>query len=53
MLIERANKIIVLERGCLKEQGSHDELLQKGELYSKLYYSQFRENDNSEMIKNG
>lgn len=40
--IKRANVILVMERGKLVEQGTHDELLSLGGLYSKLYQVQFK-----------
>jgi ATP-binding cassette, subfamily B, multidrug efflux pump len=39
--IQRADKIIVLEKGEIKEMGSHHELLQKGGFYAKLHQMQF------------
>lgn len=39
--IQRADKIIVLDKGEIKEIGNHRELLQKGGFYSKLYEMQF------------
>ena len=39
--IRRANKIMVLGRGKLIEQGSHNELLAKGGAYKTLYELQF------------
>ena len=38
--IEEADKIIVLDRGELVEQGSHDELLALKGLYANLYWTQ-------------
>ncbi|MDY0017927.1 MAG: ABC transporter ATP-binding protein [Candidatus Delongbacteria bacterium] len=38
--IEEADKIIVLDRGELVEQGSHDELLAMKGLYANLYWTQ-------------
>jgi len=35
--VERADWIIVMERGVIAEQGIHSELLAKGGLYSQLY----------------
>ena len=35
--IRKANKIIVLDKGEIKEIGSHDELLALGGFYSKLH----------------
>jgi ATP-binding cassette subfamily B protein len=39
--IQRADQIIVLDKGEIKEKGSHAELLAKGGSYSKLYQMQF------------
>jgi ATP-binding cassette subfamily B protein len=39
--IQRADQIIVLDKGEIKEKGSHAELLSKGGFYSKLYQMQF------------
>ena len=39
--IQRADKIIVLDKGEIKEMGTHQELLQKGGIYSKLHQMQF------------
>ena len=39
--IRKASKIIVLDKGEVKEMGTHDELLRKGGFYSKLYEMQF------------
>jgi len=39
--IRKANKIIVLDKGEVKEMGTHDELLQKGGFYAKLHEMQF------------
>jgi ATP-binding cassette subfamily B protein len=39
--IRKANNIMVLERGEVKEQGSHDELIQLDGHYAKLYNMQF------------
>ena len=39
--IQRADKIILLEKGEIKEIGTHKELLQKGGFYAKLHQVQF------------
>jgi ATP-binding cassette subfamily B protein len=41
--IQNADKIIVLDKGEIKEMGSHGELLQKEGFYRKLYDMQFNE----------
>lgn len=35
-VVEKANHIIVLDDGMVKEEGSHDDLLEKGGLYAQL-----------------
>ncbi len=40
--IKNADKIMVLEKGCLVEQGTHDELMAKDGLYAHLYRIQYR-----------
>jgi ATP-binding cassette subfamily B protein len=39
-----ADKIIVLERGEIAAQGSHQELLQISPIYREIYYSQLNGN---------
>ncbi|MBS1917667.1 MAG: ABC transporter ATP-binding protein [Bacteroidetes bacterium] len=39
--IRKANQIIVLDKGEIKEIGTHEELLTKGGFYSKLHEMQF------------
>jgi ATP-binding cassette subfamily B multidrug efflux pump len=39
--IRGADVILVMEHGCIVEQGSHSELLAKGGAYARLYNSQF------------
>ena len=45
--IRSADKILVLHQGRLREEGTHDELLQKGGIYSRLHELQYsgREGD--------
>jgi len=40
--VRRADVIFVVDRGRVVEQGTHDELLQQGGLYARLYELQFR-----------
>jgi subfamily B ATP-binding cassette protein MsbA len=39
--IENADQVIVLERGQVIESGTHEDLLNKGEAYARLYKTQF------------
>ena len=39
--IRKANKIIVLDKGEIKEIGTHDELLKNNGFYARLYEMQF------------
>jgi ATP-binding cassette subfamily B multidrug efflux pump len=42
--IERAHRILVLHHGAIVEQGSHEELLAAGGVYSRLYQLQYVNN---------
>jgi ATP-binding cassette, subfamily B, multidrug efflux pump len=39
--IRRADRIIVFHKGRIVEQGSHEELLARGEVYARLHALQF------------
>ncbi|MBB3700414.1 ATP-binding cassette subfamily B protein [Flammeovirga yaeyamensis] len=41
--IRNADNIIVLDKGEIKESGSHDKLLEKNGFYAKLYQMQYKE----------
>ncbi len=41
--IKKADKIVVLHKGKIREMGKHDELLEKQGLYYNLYQLQYRE----------
>jgi subfamily B ATP-binding cassette protein MsbA len=43
--VRRADVIFVLDNGMIVEQGTHEELLRRGGLYSELYEIQFRSED--------
>jgi ATP-binding cassette subfamily B protein len=40
--VQNATRILVVDKGCILEQGSHQELLAMGGAYRKLYDLQFR-----------
>ena len=44
--IQNADKILVLDDGCLVGIGTHDELLNSNAVYQEIYYSQFKKEDN-------
>jgi subfamily B ATP-binding cassette protein MsbA len=39
--VRRANRIVVVEQGCITAIGTHEELLQNSPIYQKLYRLQF------------
>ncbi len=41
--IRNCGKIVVIDRGTIVEQGSHEELIEQGNLYKRLYNIQFRD----------
>ena len=43
--VEKADRIIVLDRGRIVEMGKHAELLAKGGQYAALHRLQFRDED--------
>jgi len=45
--VQHADRILVLDRGEIVEDGTHQELLSMGGLYSRLYELQFRDLENS------
>ena len=43
--VRRADRLVVLDRGKIVEEGSHGELMELGGLYARLYQRQFRDED--------
>jgi ATP-binding cassette, subfamily B, bacterial MsbA len=43
--VRRADRLVVVDRGRIIEEGTHAELLGRGGLYARLYQRQFREDD--------
>jgi len=48
--VRRADIIFVVDRGHVVEQGTHEELLRHGGLYSRLYELQFRGEETREFV---
>ncbi|MCA9886195.1 MAG: ATP-binding cassette domain-containing protein, partial [Anaerolineae bacterium] len=46
--IRNADSILVMRDGDVVEQGSHEELLKRGDFYAELYNSQFEVSDEPE-----
>jgi len=40
--IQNADRILVVRDGCIEEQGTHNELLERGGFYASLYNAQFK-----------
>jgi subfamily B ATP-binding cassette protein MsbA len=45
--VRRADRLVVVDRGRIVEEGTHAELLARGGLYARLYQRQFRDNEPS------
>jgi len=41
--VRRADRLLVMDRGRMVEEGTHAELLELGGLYARLYQRQFRD----------
>jgi ABC-type multidrug transport system fused ATPase/permease subunit len=39
--VQHADQIVVLDKGRIVERGTHDQLLQRGGAYKRLYEMQF------------
>ena len=40
-IIQKADQILVFQKGCLIEKGKHDELLEKDAYYTRLWKAQY------------
>ena len=45
--VRRADRLVVVDRGRIVEEGTHGELLARGGLYARLYQRQFREDSDT------
>jgi subfamily B ATP-binding cassette protein MsbA len=51
--VQRADRLVVIDRGRILEEGTHGELLAKGGLYARLYQRQFRDDRRLEPAEAG
>ena len=51
--IQKADRILVMHRGELREQGTHRELLAQKGIYHRLYQLQYRDQENSQRGTDG
>ncbi|HYC33292.1 MAG TPA: ATP-binding cassette domain-containing protein, partial [Gemmatimonadales bacterium] len=51
--VRRADRIVVIDRGRIVEQGTHAALLARGGVYARLYQRQFREDEAAEVMAEG
>lgn len=51
--VKNADQIIVLDQGQIAEQGTHEELLQAGGIYSEIYEMQFRQQETASLERSG
>jgi len=49
--IRNADKILVMHKGRIREQGTHQELLELGGIYFRLYQLQYKEQENRETVR--
>ena len=43
--VRHADKILVMEEGCIKAMGTHEALMEESDLYREIYFSQFPEGE--------
>ena len=51
--VRRASRILVMHRGKLREQGTHEELLAHGGIYARLHALQFSDEEAAEVAQPG
>jgi ABC-type multidrug transport system fused ATPase/permease subunit len=51
--IKNADKIMVLDNGEIVEFGTHDELMARGNIYKRIYETQFVEKALEEILAGG
>ena len=44
--IKHARRVLVMHKGRVRELGTHQELVEEGGIYAKLYQLQYREQEN-------
>ena len=49
--VERADQILVLDKGKIVERGSHAELIKKGGVYSQLYAIEFQQFEKARLLE--
>ena len=47
--ILNADKIILLENGCISAMGTHEELLATSSIYQDIYYTQFEKEEKTDV----
>jgi subfamily B ATP-binding cassette protein MsbA len=49
--IQRADDVLVLDRGSIVEHGSHQELLERDGVYKQLYLQQFQSDESADTAR--